>query len=192
MLGITPDFKPHSELEREAITYISGCGYFIMSLCYHEVMPRDIKNKLQLLFSLSALYIRSRADRLAIHRSQDRQFEFECKTHVNQKYNDLTLEIYPALMHLSKRDFIDTLYIVEVNGRQGGFWVSHFPTVRQIIIPGRPKNQRVASFIILNAPRFFPGVPVYESWSVNGSGDPFAIIDKSEIAQLPDWRTLIS
>jgi hypothetical protein len=192
MLGITPDFKPHSELERAAIEYISGCGYFIISLCYHEVMPREIKERIRFLFSLSALYVRSRADRLAIHRSQDKQFEFECKAHSNKNYSDLAIEAYPAMMHLAKRDFIDTLYIFEVNGRQGGFWVSHFPTVRQIIIPGRPQNQRVAPFIILNAPKFFPGVPVYESWPVNGSGDPFAIIDQSEIAQLPDWRTLIS
>jgi hypothetical protein len=44
--------------------------------------------------------------------------------------------------------------------------------------------------IIESAKFYFPDIPVVEN-QVNGSGDPFIIIDKKEIDKLKDWHTLI-
>ncbi|MFH0938262.1 MAG: hypothetical protein V1899_03140 [Planctomycetota bacterium] len=184
---IDPSFEPHAKLEDIAVNYIQACGYSIHAQTYHETLPQTIQDLLIKSHSISALYVRGRADRLAIGRN--RIFEFEIKTHSSKQYSDLSLEVLPLLIHLQKRRFIDCLYVCRVNSQEFGFWVSRLPKIRTIFIPPVRKNEFVASLVEEFAVR--NEVTDLNRRSANGSCDPFVIIDKSVVASLCDWRNLV-
>jgi hypothetical protein len=185
---ITPDYEPHAKLENVAVEFLGQLGYDIFQQTYHESFPRKVIELLQRNFSVASLYIRSRADRVAI--SQIRQFEFEIKTHFNPKYNDLTIELFPFLMHRNKRDFIDCIYICQVHKHEFGFWVSDPPAPKRIIVPPIPKNEKVKVFIDEHK-RFFGNTPISYDRKMNGSNDPCVIFGHEQIKHLNHWQELL-
>ena len=170
-------------------TFVCKKGYLVFEQTYHKSLPVATAELLRVNPLVSALYIRSRADRIAISRT--RQFEFEVKTHFNSRYGDLTIEVIPFLMHYAKRMFIDCLYVCSVNNREFGFWISKPPKIREVNIPPLNKNQYVKETInSFRNESMFRDV-VWKEKIVNGSGDPYLVIDRSEICNLRDWKELL-
>lgn len=197
-LRITPDNTTgHKSLEDLVNDYLKLHGYITASATYHDVMPVEVRNRLMRIFTPTSLYIRGRADRIAVHTRSDNVFEWEAKTHVSNKYNDLTIELLPLAHHLRKSEWpflVKCLYIFSVNGREGGFWTDNLPKIREIWIPRMQRNndEQFREWMFDMANKYFPDVKVIDNTYVGGSGDPFVIIDKSTIASLPDWRNLIN
>ena len=185
-MNITPDFVPHKRLEQTATDYMQERGYVVTEQTYHKSLPKNVIEMLTRSHEISSLYIRARADRLAV--SDPQRFEFEVKTHSNPRYSDLTLEVLPLMVHMAKIDFIDCLYVCLVNKCEFGFWVSDLPPVRCIFVPNISKNSFIAPLVKTFAQKL--GIGVLNKSSA-GSGDPFMIIDASIIQSLPNWRDLV-
>jgi len=171
--------------------YLEGLGYLTGSFAYHDVMPLPIKNRLQYLFTFTSLYIRGRADRVAVHKSSNDVFEYEVKTH-NKKGNDLLIELLPFLHHLNKsRLGVRCLYIFNVQNQQGGFWIDKYPPIRIVMIPSNDHWHDLQNELYKMSVGILPDIKIVKVGEVNGSGDPFLIIDKVEIAKLPHWKEII-
>jgi hypothetical protein len=185
------DYKPHEILEDDVNSYLRSKGYYIHQSTYHAIMPPDLAGLLAGRFSLTSLYFRGRADRIAVHQDLPIEFEWEAKTHHNRKYNDLTIEAYPLIHHISKSKLgVDCLYAARVNGRDTGFWVSEMPEIRCVFLPDRGEYRPIKGELIGYFQDYFPNKEIIQR-GVNGSGDPFVIVDEMKLEELVDWRLLI-
>jgi hypothetical protein len=186
------DHKPHNSLETDVNEFLKSNNFITCSATYHDVMPTDAVKILQYRFDMTSLYIRGRADRIAIHKTIPITFEWECKTHINQKYKDLTIELLPLAHHISKVELgVDCLYIFRTDIAEGGFWANDLPEIRQIWMPPRKEYEKLRDLFKRIIENIYKTKKITES-VVSGSGDPFLIIDKSVIVNLPDWRKLIT
>jgi hypothetical protein len=185
------DYLPHRSLEDRVRSYLEERGYFVYEATYHSVMPETEKRILSRRYSMTALYLRGRADRVAIHNIIPVEIEWEAKTHANPKYDDLTIELLPLVHHVSKAKLgVRCLYVFNVNGFEAGFWAHQLPRIRQIHLSTRDEYKPNLWHFENLCREFFRGVPVYKS-TVNGSGDPFVIFDKSVIRQQKHWQDFI-
>lgn len=165
---------------------------------YHKAMPTDVVRRLQHCYAPGAMYLRHRADRIAIHPTKDVVFEWECKTHMQTNRHDWTMEALPLCHHVAAyREFgIDCLYAYsnpfKDHRRECGFWTSSFDfaSVRCVMIPGVWTQEGVAWFR-KQFTRYLPDTPILSSPRNAGSGDPFLIIDESNLGLFSDWRKLI-
>lgn len=193
-MNITPENTiEHSQLETDATEYLTAAGFVVAEAPYHATMAEEDVEALQQTVTPTALYIRSRADRIAIRQSPPLVFEWEAKTHTTNKRHDCTLEALPVAIHLLKAQLdIRCLYVYRdpYKGYEVGFWIHDFPEVRVIMIPDRWGDAWTAWFqgVFSN---FFPGVKIVDRIKTRGSGDPFLIIDESIIRELPGWTDLI-
>lgn len=191
-LRITPDNINHKNLEKIATDYLISRNYATTSVTYHDVMPLDIQRRLSRLFTFTSLYIRGRADRLAIHNNKPIVFEWDVKTNINSRYEDLTIEIYPLIHHIIKSWVnVRCLYICSINGKEGGFWVDELPVIREIRIPENNNWKQLVPQLTNITNWIFPNTKLINPSPSRGSGDPFAIIDKTEVSKFTDWRLLI-
>lgn len=185
------DYEPHAILESGAAKYLQDLGFYIHESTYHSIMPQILKDILTRRFSFTSLYIRGRADRLAIHSNLPIEFEWEAKTHNNIKYNDLTLEALPLIHHISKSKLgVECLYIARVHNHEFGFWIDKMPPIRNIFLPPRSIYDPIRDKLKIIFKDYFPNKEIYE-WRTGGTNDPFIIIDSEEINKLPDWRELV-
>lgn len=189
------DFPYHQKLEAQARQQLEQRGFQISSLTYHERLSEDMAARLKDIYTPSALYLRSRADQIAVHTVHPLVFEYDLKTHTNPKYQDMTLELTPLVGHLAKRDIGgDCLYaywnpyLKDLPVK--GFWISNLPPAREIHIPKRWNGFLLEHFQRITR-AFFPGIPVYRKGGGGGSGDPYLIVDKSAVHALPRWCDLI-
>jgi hypothetical protein len=159
---------------------------------YHSALTADVSLLLANRYDLTSLYLRGRADRIAIHSTLPVTFEWECKTHLSTKYQDLTLELLPLMHHLVKAALgVECLYCCRNphTGQDCGFWAAEIPAVRDVWIPPRwPQANR--ELLKTRARRRFPAARLMERTTA-GSKDPFVIIAEPTVVALPDWRALI-
>lgn len=208
---ITPDYKPHKKLESGVRDFLKSHNFLIYEATYHAVADKEIKDLLSTRFTPTALYLRGRADRIAIHKTKSIEFEFECKTHENPSFHDCTIEMLPLIHHLSKsklgvkclyiyRDDIPRVYRILEGPKKGlcdrtsipiecGFWVDQLPSVREIRIPPHERND--VDWFTKLARTWFPGVEINYKPIRGGTKDPFLIIDQSIIETYPHWQILI-
>lgn len=190
-LQISTDNQNHKSLEVRVNEYLTEHGYITASATYHDVMPDAIKRILMNRFDFTSLYIRGRADRIAVHKVKNITFEWEVKTHQRTGKNDLTIEALPMLHHIIKDKLgVRCLYIFNVNGIEGGFWVRDMPAIRCTFVPPRPAYQPIRNELISMVKTIYPTMDIVEM-PVGGTGDPFFIIDKEQIVRLIDWRILV-
>lgn len=186
------EFLTHATLEQRVCNYLVSKNYIVDEATYHNVMSEDTVKFLRYRFTPTALYIRTRADRIACHRSGLIDFEWEAKTHdLSNKYRDLTIEVLPLMHHINKIKLgVKCLYVFDVKGINGGFWVDHLPPIKFAAIPPRREYESMKQMFTDSITQFFPGVHISYN-NVGGSGDPFVIFDYSVISKLPHWKTLI-
>lgn len=195
MSSINPEYEPHKVLEERVKEYLIEKGFFVVQAPYHTTMPDSIVKLLGRRNSPSSLYLRGRADRIAIHRIKEIEFEWEAKTHYSQNKHDMTIEALPLAFHLAKAQWgVRCLYIYwnPFTDHEVGFWMHELPDMRVILIPRNrwDENHRLWFQGIFR--HHFPGVPVSAPIiRSDGSLDPFAIIDESVFDTLPHWKELI-
>lgn len=188
---IRTDHRAHVELEQEVIEYLKECNFYVESATYHETMLPEVVQILQCRFSSTALYLRSRADRCAIHKNLPIEFEWEVKTHVSNQWKDLTLEALPLFINADRQKTfsVQCLYIFQVNAVKGAFWAWPLPKIRELRFPPRQEWQ-IHRQSLLRLARYY-GIQKIIEKPVSGSGDPFVVIDKSVIATMPHWKKVI-
>jgi len=195
VLQISPDNPNHRKLEDDVVDYLESKGYKTFSQPYHEVLGSGVVRILSNRYDPTALYLRARADRTAIHLSKCIQFEFDAKTHENKKYKDMTLELYPSVLHLRKaRLGIKCLYCYRdpYLNIDKGFWFDEFPNVRSVTIPPAQRMNHLRDWFKKMVSYYFPDISIYEpGYKQNGSGDPYLIIDYHEILKMKHWKELI-
>ena len=192
-MTVLPGYKLHQELEADVKQFLASLDYLTAEATYHSVMPDEVKRVLQNAYSATALCIRGRADRVAVHKAGGDVFEWEAKTHKSRSRHDMTIEALPLCHHLAKaRLDVECLYCYRnlFKHQEAGFWVRELPPIRVVMIPGRWTEEKARWFkekFVL----YLPGVDVVRSGSNRGSGDPFAIVDESIVDVLPHWQKLI-
>lgn len=194
MSEIKPGFGPHRELESEVKEFLHSKGFLTGDLTYHTKLPRKISRVLQRRYGPTALYLRGRADRLAIHKFRSIEFEWEIKTHDNENKHDCLLEALPLIHHLSKAKLdVKCLYIFKnpYMGYECAFWVSDMPSMRVSWIPSNGWSEMQKDWFRGHLKEWF-SIDLVEKPIYRGSRDPFVIIDESEIKKLPHWQTVIN
>ncbi len=189
-----PDYEPHKTLENDVADYLKQKGFIIHSSTYHDVMNENLSNLISKRFTPTTLYIRARADQMAFHMTKKIDFEWECKTHANRKYNDIAIEMLPLAHHISKSKLdVKCLYCYRnpFENCNYGFWASNIPEIRQINIPKAPQTKDLWNWFEYQANQNFPNVKIYRTEFYNGSGDPYILIDSRQLLKLLDWKILI-
>ena len=193
-MNITPESThKHTELEAEVTEYLIDEGFLVAQAPYHTTMDDKMVKALQNLYTPTSMYVRSRADRIAVRERPPLVFEWEAKTHASSYRHDCTIELYPVIAHILKaRLDVRCLYIYRDpwKGYDFGFWIRELPEVRAIMIPDR-WDDAWTSWYMSYCKRFFPKTPIRTGMRTRGSGDPFLIIDESIIKELPHWKEQI-
>jgi len=194
-MDITPESCiDHQSLEVRIRTLLRDLGFLTVEETYHTIMPLEIKTALQNMYNPTALYLRGRADGVAIHPTLNIAFEWEAKTHVSTRYHDMTLEALPVCHHIAKSQLgAECIYCYHNphTGHEKGFWSYNLPAIRELVIPGRWTDSQRLWFEVTFR-KFLPGdITIRHTESNKGSGDPFIIIDESTVNELVSWRDLI-
>lgn len=194
--SITPDFAPHLDLEQSVTDYLQSLGFLCSSLTYHDSLPETIVCLLKSRYSPTSLYLRGRADRIAIHTKLPIEFEYELKTHASKIQNDLTLEALPLIHHISKGKLgVKCLYIYRNPSKwiERGFWVHDLPTIDSFYIPNRWNPIQTSWYESIVTVSLYPrNIKIIKGVYVGGSGDPFFVIKEIEVAKLHPWQNLIA
>lgn len=196
-MRITPtSVTEHGTLETDVTAALKALDFFVTMAVYHEVMSPAVKRRLQRITEPTALYIRHRADRIAVHKTKDLVFEWEAKTHVSQRRHDMTIEVLPLIHHMAKsRLGVRCLYVYRntYRGHDAGFWVHDLGSIpiRCVMIPARWRESWFSEWITEMCREWLPTVGVVETPHNDGSGDPFVIIDEKVVSKMQPWRTLI-
>lgn len=188
----------HSVLESDVAAYLDGLGFLRAEATYHSTLEENIVRRLQVQRNMTALYVRGRADRLAIHPTLDLCFEWEAKTHpAGNKWPDMTFELLPFLHHAHKCELgVCCLYAYrdprperkDVGDR--GFWVEHAPAIRDIRFTDRCPAESLP-LASSESKRRWPNARHYPNGPSSGTGDPYVIIGYPTVVTLPDWRDLL-
>ena len=193
-----PLYKPHDDFETLVRDELQSMGFFCPNaVTYHEAMQHEAIRLLQERYSGTSLYIRTRADRIAIHKSCQLEFEWEAKTIPSHQCN-LAIEALPILHHMTKADLgVRCLYVCRnlKTRDEFGFWTDNPPSFSRVMIPTRWDDFTREWFTHIFE-MFLPNVPIQTPRAnrgrTRGSGDPFLIVNQDVVDTLPDWRGLVA
>ena len=190
---ISPDDLHHDALETSVKAFLEERTYLVpQAITYHASLEPTVATILKTRYSSTALYLRTRADRLAIHPTLNIDFEFECKT--CQSYPDLAFEALPFVHHLLNSELgVRCLYALKnlATKRDYGFWATWaiVNDLRELRMPSGFKMDSPEVFTAFCKTRL-PNVPIKEGASA-GSRDPFFVIDRRTVIDYPNWTNLI-
>lgn len=184
----------HAELQSDVMRFAESLGFITDEATYHTVMGPETVRRLQFLDTETTLYLRGRADRICVHKTQPIAFEVECKSKPpNSSGKDWTIEAYPLAVHcmLSAVAGVDCLYAYRdvVNGFECGFWCSEIPSIRDLFFTSRNSflQPRIEQMMWYGTSDY----NIKKIKSGAGSNDHFAVIDISVARNLPNWRSLL-
>jgi hypothetical protein len=184
--------KLHDEFLAGCEAYLEHEGYYLTGRTYHDgLFPDDIKVKLSHTFTPTALHLRSRVDRIAIHRSSESMFYLECKI-IPEGRENLVIEALPFIDYarLGLRG-VKTLYACkDMNtDREFGFWADDRPIIDCCMIPPQRKSGLLEWYetYLLRVAQFIKVIRIDRT---RGSNDPFFKIAAENVAYLCDWKDL--
>lgn len=181
--------KGHDEFENTVAAWLLENDWILPPApTYHSYMPKDIQDILKSRFDETSLYVRTRADRLAIHRTKPVTMEWEVKTIPN--YRNFACEALPLAHHIQKADLGVVCVYAAIHvaaNRQYGFLVNEsMPMVSKVFLPTRWTAESATESRTMFS-RFWPHAQ-YINQDCGGSGDPFVVINESDVAGLPHWK----
>jgi len=198
-MRITPHNVEHGTFEGEVDSFLMDNGFLIESAPFHNTMSEEFVELLQYNFNPCSMYIRARADRVAIHPETGVVFQWEAKTHWEEKGSDMMLEALPLCYHLTLSQFdVSCLYVYKDphRGYEKGFWIKDLASIQKdcIFIFNR---DIYTTGILRNINTYFdhcfPGIrQVHTRGPGKGSGDPCLKIPEEVVKTLPHWKDLIN
>jgi hypothetical protein len=191
---LPPDAKYHTWLEKNAADYLVSKDFYVGAAPYHAVCEEDMAERLQEIFTLDALYLRGRADRIAVHKTQPIAFELEVKSLWDKRSgSNFTVEALPLLRHRKNCELLDLgcLYICYHPRYEChfGFWACDLPPIAKVDIPRRQEYEPIKPQLMEWFSTFGAEIRIKKRWK--GSGDPYIIIRRSDFVELPHWKILI-
>lgn len=184
----------HDALEIEVCSFFESLGFLTEEATYHAVMSQPVKERLTSIYEPTSLYIRGRADRIAVHKTYQLVWEWEAKTHNPGPYHDMVIELLPMLHHLKKAELgVRCLYAYRDTrlGIDAGFWTDSLPEVREVFLTPR-FHTSLLDVVLPQVKRYMPNARIEYRKATRGSNDPFLIIDQQTICSLPSWQQLIT
>jgi hypothetical protein len=203
----------HDAFVAEVDQYARSCGLsFEGNPAYHDRLPEDVAERLSYDYSAAGLAERLRCDKRILNPATGMHMVMEAKTSYRPAGTAKYLfEAYQIGLHKAMRD--GCLYAIRKvcgdESRDCGFLVGGIfgpAEIAEIRIPdliwrngaclsrSSGECQDSADFYRQAFADWFPGVRVrmtniYEA--CRGSGDPYAVMDETFVAALPDWRSLL-
>jgi hypothetical protein len=204
--------RRHDEfiLQIESYAVSRGCS-FQGSPAYHDRLPIDEAERLQVDYSASGLAERLRCDKRIMNPS-GRHLPLEAKTSYRKEgVAKYFLEAYQLGLHKAQRDGCLYAYrkVCGDAANEFGFVVNEAFDVQNIIEIKIPILIKRGNFTVCRSSNhcedselfyrktfreWFPGVPVSRTNFIKecrGSGDPYAILSDKFILKTTDWRSLV-
>lgn len=182
---ITPQDKNHARLIIKVSEYLEEKNYLVDDAAYHDTMPELISKRLSQIYTPTSMYIRGRADRIAVHKTKDIVFEWDAKTSAGSK--NCNVELYPIINHIMVGAKCLYAYKNKYTMQEVGFWIDKLPPIEVIIIPSRWDNHPMGDWYYDLSKKYFDA-EIKRGVNTGGSGDPYIILD---IRGLPHWKELI-
>lgn len=186
----------HDAYLGEVTTWLEDRGYFTGEVTYHEALAgQPVLDALRCNESITAHYVRTRADRVAVHAFVGHTFQYDAKT---SRGDDILLEALPIAFHaLHAQMGVECLYCYRNPKYESdlGFWVSpdlcenvcriQFPRFRW-----DERDEEMAELVRHWRPLF----PNARFCKCNGgsSGDPHIVIPRDVALSLPSWQGLVT
>lgn len=180
-----PEAVAHDQLEGELVPILAAAGYSTITNTYHNVLTPEEVDQLRRVYTPTALLVRTRADRLALHPGKKDCFFLEVKSPPATK--KLHLEALPVLSHVHEHLMFgaECMYVYRgpmSGGRIVGEYIEDLlPQVTTLTLTPRAKN----------LPNCFDNLPPHISIvrreKVFGSGDPFFSIPAEYVGR---WKPL--
>jgi hypothetical protein len=188
--------RHHDGLEADTAKGLLGMGYLTGQGTYHAVYPSPLVRRVQLVHTPATLYLRTRADRVAVSLARPIAFEWECKTHNRDTLHDMCLEALPLAQHVQKWRLwrVPCLYVYRDPGRYQdlGFWAHEHPPVRDCYLPPRwERNPPMFNYFLRMFQDAFPGVSILIPRPTGGSDDPYVVVDEKHLPALPHWTAVV-
>lgn len=183
---INPRNPRHVAVEKQVAEYLDESNYIVDESTYHASMRPETVDRLSRLYTPESLYIRGKADRVAVHRTLDICFLWEVKT--NQScHRNMSIECLPLCHHI--KSGVRCLYVLEnSDGNQYGFWTTGLPAICKVFVPSRWSGEMREFFVSKIRECFGSRLQICGIARPQGSGDPFCIIHESEVQKCFDWR----
>lgn len=186
----------HDGLMEEFKDHLKKKGYLWYEADYGSIAGDDCKDTLRKRTAPSSVFLRTRADRIAVR--HDCEFEFDAKTKQNA-YDDIAIEALPLIHHSLIFSYFALRCIYAFRWIQRecpdvGFFVdmefcSLVDTVW--IFTWRDDMAQVNEWMRQAQPTFFPNAEVRELRGCRGSGDPMAIVSAHKARKMPHWERLV-
>lgn len=188
--GAQVDNENHARLEVEVTEFLRGHGFLIDAATYHDKMRPDLVERLRFVDTPTALYVRGRADRVAVHSTLPVCFEFECKTksYARRDKPDVFIEALPLAHHVLKAVLgARVLYVYrdDYMPLSFGIWAELIPEiVDEVRITPRAVAAGVAPFLkVLFGDKCQPW-----TYGNGGSGDAYIVIGRDRVLEASDFR----
>lgn len=187
---VNPNDPHHAALEAEIIAHAIDHQWVIGEATYHSVMPDPVRRALQRCWDPAALYVRGRADRVAVRGQQC--VLFESKTN-SGKHLRASIEALPVSHYV--RIGVPCLYVYRdiKDAFESAFWTTAMPRIDVVFIPA-DWSDPMKRYFRREFHITWPEADIQDlAWSVNGSNDPFMLISRDALAEaFVDWRAVFA
>ena len=188
---VHPNDPGHAALLADVQCYLDELGFMLESCAYHDVMSKAAVDRLKTIDNLNSQIVRTRSDRIAIHRTLPLVFWIEAKTSAGQNFGIEAVPLATHICHAKPPASALTLYVcrhLRDDGRiDRGFWCDQLPPLKVLFVPPRGLGYEgyIRNYIDV------PNSDVVRSLRTNGSDDPFVLIERTEFTNLRPWPELI-
>lgn len=183
----------HAQLMADIGDVLESCDFETHEMTYHSRLPPETVHRLRLLDTNTALAIRNRADRFALHRSLPICFEYDGKTrNPRTRAENCAVDAIQLAHHILKaRLGVQILYCYRDIGLDidVGFWCHALPRISCVMMTERGESIAGLAGYLRGV---YHDVQFAYTPSTNGSGMPFVLIDRAVIQELPSWRMEIA
>lgn len=193
---ITPDDPHHLKLQTDAEAWLATNGFSVQSNTYHDRgLDAAFVARIQRMRNLTALVVRTQADRLALHLNHDFACYLEFKTISDERWSNLAVEALPLAAHRAKAKLgCRCLYVVRdvFPGRhyEGCFWADADIPWDTLFVPARWHHSELERQLAA----VFPGLTHRRIGDTRGgSNDVFVRLQRSKFAAAlaTDWHAVV-
>jgi hypothetical protein len=152
-------------------------------------------NRLQRIYSPTALIVRHRPDSIAVHKRRPCSFLWEAKTKGSEPPKDeaINLDLVTLIANADVNTGGRFLFIHrnQHTGCEVGFWMDELPPVSEVTIPAiKWAHRPIKHWYHWAAKKLFPEITI-STRNTGGSNDPFVKIYSEVVLRLPHWTVLV-
>jgi hypothetical protein len=184
----------HDSFESRVYAELERSGFVVRDLTYHAHLDEELVARLKRVRTPTALLVRTRADRIAVHRTQPVVAKIEVKTS-GYANGSFAIEAFPLAVHILEAKMVGAacLYICfqRTIRHEFGFWADeiqkhimgiYVPPQWHAFIDEYPDWLRCA----------FPDTPIRRlRHSTLGSNTPYVMIAPSVVRSMAHWQTVL-